>query len=60
MNTTALGLIAGLALGFAAVFGGFTGFLIVAIFGTLGLVVARAIEGKLDLGALTGRSSTRR
>jgi len=60
MNTTALGLIAGLALGFAAAFGGFSAFLLVAVFGALGLAAARIIEGKLDLSALTGRASSRR
>ncbi len=56
MNTTAMGLMAGLFLGFAAAFGGLSEFLIVAVFGAIGLLVARVIDGKLDLGALTGRS----
>ncbi|WP_298252115.1 hypothetical protein [uncultured Arthrobacter sp.] len=60
MSTTAMGLLAGLVLGWAAAFGGFEEFLIVAVFGALGLLIARVIDGKLDLGALTGRSSTRR
>jgi uncharacterized membrane protein len=60
MSTTAMGLLAGLVLGWAAAFGGFGEFLIVAVFGALGLLVARVIDGKLDLGALTGRSSTSR
>ncbi len=55
-----MGLLAGLVLGWAAAFGGFEEFLIVAVFGALGLLIARVIDGKLDLGALTGRSSTRR
>ncbi|KNC18872.1 membrane protein [Arthrobacter sp. RIT-PI-e] len=60
MNTTAMGLLTGLVLGWAAAFGGFGEFLTVAVLGALGLLVARLIEGKIDLGALTGRSSTRR
>lgn len=60
MSTTAMGLFAGLVLGWAAAFGGFGEFLTVAVFGALGLLVARVIDGKLDLSALTGRSSTRR
>lgn len=60
MSTTAMGLLAGLVLGWAAAFGGFGEFLIVAVFGAIGLGVARVIDGKLDLGALTGRSSTRK
>jgi hypothetical protein len=60
MNTTALGLITGLILGLTAAFGGFSQFLIVVIFGALGLAVARLIEGKLDLSALTGRARARK
>ncbi|MET1035334.1 MAG: hypothetical protein ABWX68_08875 [Arthrobacter sp.] len=60
MSTTSMGLLTGLVLGWAAAFGGFSQFLIVAVFGAIGLLVARVIDGKLDLGALTGRSSTRR
>ena len=32
----------------------------IAVFGAIGLLIARIIDGKLDLGALTGRSSNRR
>ncbi|MHA7156308.1 hypothetical protein [Arthrobacter sp. TMN-50] len=60
MSTTAMGLLVGLVLGWAAAFGGFSEFLIVAVFGAIGLLVARIIDGKLDLGALTGRSNSRR
>ncbi|RJT75120.1 hypothetical protein D6T63_18210 [Arthrobacter cheniae] len=60
MSTTAMGLLTGLVLGAAAAFGGFYEFLVVAFFGALGLITARVIDGKLDLGALTGRSTTRR
>lgn len=55
MSTTALGLLTGLALGLAAAFGGFTAFLLVFVFGVLGLVAGRVAEGKLDLGQLLGR-----
>lgn len=59
MNTTLLGLIAGLALGFAAAFGGFGAFVIVLLFGAIGLGVGRYLDGKLDLSALTGRGADR-
>ncbi|MCG8926747.1 hypothetical protein V1227_19450 [Lentzea sp. DG1S-22] len=55
MSTTALGLLAGLALGLAAAFGGFSAFLVVLVFGALGLVAGRVAEGKLDLAQLLGR-----
>lgn len=60
MNTTALGLLTGLVLGLTAAFGGVGQVLLVALFGALGLLVARLIDGKLDLGALTGRTSSRK
>lgn len=59
MGAAALGLMAGIALGFAGYFGGFWAFLLVAVLGTLGLVAGLAVEGRLDLGALT-RSRRRR
>ncbi|MBN6038496.1 hypothetical protein [Amycolatopsis sp. 195334CR] len=55
MNATQWGLLAGLALGLAAAFGGFGAFLIVLVLGALGLLVGRFLDGKLDLSQLTGR-----
>lgn len=60
MSATAMGLLAGLILGLVAVFGGFDAFLIVALLGAVGLLVGRVIDGKLDIGALFGRSNERR
>jgi hypothetical protein len=54
MNSTTLGLLTGLALGFAGAFGGFSAFLIVLVLGALGLVVGRVLDGKLDVSQLTG------
>jgi len=59
VNATALGLLAGLALGFAGAFGGFGAFLIVLILGTAGLGVGRWLDGQLDLAALIGRDRDR-
>lgn len=50
---------AGLALGIVAAFGGFFAFLIVILFGLVGLVVGRVLDGKLDLATLLGRSRVR-
>jgi hypothetical protein len=56
MNRTTLGVLIGLALGFAIVFGSFGDMLIVALFGALGFGVAKVVEGEVDLGSyLTGR-----
>lgn len=59
MNHTLYGLIAGLALGFAAAFGGVGAFLIVLVLGLVGLGIGRYLDGQLDLTALSGRGSDR-
>ena len=60
MTTTHVGLFVGLILGLVATFGGFGQLLIVILFGLVGLVVGRVLDGKLDLQALLGRASDRR
>lgn len=57
LSTTCL--IVGLALGFAVILGGPVGFLVVFVFGLIGLVVGRILEGELDLGAVLGGRGTR-
>ena len=54
MNSTTLGLLTGLALGFAGAFGGFGAFLVVLVLAALGLLIGRVLDGKLDLSQLTG------
>ncbi len=55
MTPTQLGLLTGIVLGSAAAFGGFGAFLVVLLFGAVGLLVGRVLEGKLDLSQLSGR-----
>jgi ABC-type sulfate transport system permease component len=50
MNMAVVGLIAGMALGFAGYFGGFGAFLLVAALGAVGFVVGRFLEGDIELG----------
>ncbi|MEU0964138.1 hypothetical protein ABZ357_01375 [Streptomyces sp. NPDC005917] len=50
MNLAVVGMIAGMALGFAGYFGGFGAFLLVAALGAIGFVVGRFAEGDLELG----------
>jgi hypothetical protein len=59
VNATPLALLTGLALGFAAAFGGFGAFLVVLVLGTLGLLAGRWLDGRLDLSALTGAGRDR-
>ena len=49
MNRTALATITGLVLGVALVFGSFGDMLIVGLFGLIGYVIAKVLDGDLDL-----------
>jgi hypothetical protein len=49
MTRTALGTIVGLALGLALAFGGFGNMLVVALLGAAGFIVAKALDGDIDL-----------
>jgi len=49
MTRTALGTIVGLALGLALAFGGFGNMLVVALLGVAGFIVAKALDGDIDL-----------
>lgn len=53
MSSAQIGLLAGMALGLAAIIGGFAGFLLVAALGAIGLVLGRVVDGELDLGTVT-------
>ena len=60
MTRTNMGIIVGLVLGLALVLGSFGDMLIVALFAVIGFVVAKLIEGDLDLAPyLSGRRSSR-
>ncbi|WP_016907249.1 MULTISPECIES: hypothetical protein [Streptomyces] len=50
MNMAAIGLLAGMALGFAGYFGGFGAFLLVAALGAIGFVAGRFADGDLEPG----------
>ncbi|WP_035794351.1 hypothetical protein [Kitasatospora mediocidica] len=64
MSLAFIGMVAGMALGFAGYFGGFAAFLLVAVLGAGGFVAGRLLEGDLDLGdlgdLLRGRDRRRR
>ncbi|MET7772962.1 hypothetical protein [Nocardia sp. NPDC005366] len=59
MSPTTICLAVGLALGFAAAFGGFGAFTMVLLFGLVGLLVGRWLDGELDVGGII-RSAQRR
>ena len=54
-RTTAIGIVVGLALGLAVAFGNFGDMLIVALFAVIGFVVAKVVNGHLDLGPYLSR-----
>ncbi|MGW7276438.1 hypothetical protein [Streptomyces sp. Je 1-332] len=50
MSMAVIGMIAGMALGFAGYFGGFGAFVLVAALGAIGFVAGRFLEGDLEPG----------
>ncbi|MCM2391543.1 hypothetical protein [Streptomyces albipurpureus] len=50
MSMAVVGLVAGMALGFAGYFGGFGAFLLVAALGAVGFVLGRFLDGDLEPG----------
>ena len=55
MTRTTLGVVTGLVLGLALAFGSFGQMVMVALFGAIGFVVAKVLEGDLDLGPYLSR-----
>ena len=60
MNRVSLATIVGLVLGLALIFGNFGDMLIVALFGAIGYLIAKALDGDLDLSILRGRAESER
>lgn len=56
MSLSRTALFIGLLLGLVAAFGTIGQFLLVVLFGVIGLVVGRILEGKLDVSQLLGRT----
>ncbi|RYJ27103.1 hypothetical protein CU044_3597 [Streptomyces sp. L-9-10] len=52
MSMAMVGLLAGMALGFAGYFGGFGAFVLVAALGVIGFVAGRFLDGDLEPGDL--------
>ncbi|WP_030733834.1 hypothetical protein [Streptomyces sp. NRRL F-2890] len=50
MSMAVVGMVAGMALGFAGYFGGFGAFLLVAALGVIGFVAGRFADGDLEPG----------
>ena len=52
MSRSTLGLLVGLALGYAAVFGGFGEMRVVALLAAIGFAAGKALDGDLDLAQI--------
>lgn len=55
MSATQLGIVVGMALGFAGAFGGFSAFIIVLFLGIVGFVIGRVLEGEFGIDSIFGR-----
>lgn len=55
MTRPTLGIVVGLALGLTLAFGSFGRMLIVALFAVIGFVVAKVLDGDVDLGPYLAR-----
>jgi hypothetical protein len=60
MHPTLVGLLVGIALGFAGAFGGFDAFLIVALLGLVGFIAGKVVAGQIDLTPYLGGEDRRR
>ncbi|KQQ05289.1 MULTISPECIES: DUF2273 domain-containing protein [unclassified Rathayibacter] len=62
-RSTVLGVVVGAILAFAALLFGFWGFVLTAVFMVLGVVIARMLDGSLDVRSLVdvfrGRTTSR-
>lgn len=60
MNRTLIGVIVGLVMGLSLAFGTFAQMLIVALFALIGFIVAKILDGDIDLSRyISGRNSDR-
>ena len=60
MSRTTIALFVGLILGLTAAFGTFGSFVIVLVFGAIGLVIGLVLDGRLDVAGLLGRTTEKR
>lgn len=60
MSRTTTALFVGLVLGLTAAFGTFSSFVIVLLFGAIGLVIGMVLDGKINVAGLLGRATEKR
>ncbi len=60
MSRTTTALFVGLVLGLTAAFGTFGSFVIVLLFGAIGLVIGLVLDGTINVASLLGRAAEKR
>ncbi|HEY5821279.1 MAG TPA: hypothetical protein VIT20_04855 [Propionibacteriaceae bacterium] len=60
MSRTTTALFVGLVLGLTAAFGTFGSFVIVLLFGAIGLIIGMILDGRINVQALIGRATEKR
>jgi hypothetical protein len=60
MHPSLVGLLVGIALGFAGAFGGFDAFVVVALLGLVGFIGGKVVAGQIDLTPYLGGEDRRR
>ncbi len=60
MSTTVIGLFTGLLIGLAIAIDGFNGFLLLVVFGAVGIVIGKVLDGDLDMSSMLNSASSRR
>lgn len=60
MRPSFVGLLVGIALGFAGAFGGFVAFIIVGVLAAVGFVAGKVVEGQIDLTPYLGGGNRNR
>ncbi len=60
MSSTVIGLFTGLLIGLATAIDGFNGFLILVVFGAIGIVIGKVLDGDLDVSSMLNSASSRR
>ncbi len=60
MSTTVIGLFTGLLIGLAIAIDGFNGFLLLVVFGAVGIVIGKVLDGELDVSSLLNSATSRK
>ncbi len=60
MSTTVIGLFTGLLIGLAIAIDGFNGFLLLVVFGAVGVVIGKVLDGDLDVSSMLNSATSRR